>query len=255
MKSKSQDNKTVTTSCKECKFAMYEEDTQTGCRFGRIDKFQKCDDAIVTESMDDDKEFYTVNRACNYFRVEGTEVNLTQVIYQSQMAFGVVVRLDSKNDEKEARKTLKSLLRIDYPKTKWGLILCHDNESWFDEKFKQWCASFRNSLVKSGGIYAELLVNIEEEKREYDTFRAAHNLGITYVARIDMGQEIEKNAFSKIDAAVNEKMKKVVTFSTEGTDFILFKALNMYYPRYNCYNDLVENLKQESKLQGLHIDL
>jgi hypothetical protein len=171
------------------------------------------------------------------------------------MAFGVVVRLDSKNDEKEARKTLKSLLRIDYPKTKWGLILCHDNESWFDEKFKQWCASFRNSLVKSGGIYAELLVNIEEEKREYDTFRAAHNLGITYVARIDMGQEIEKNAFSKIDAAVNEKMKKVVTFSTEGTDFILFKALNMYYPRYNCYNDLVENLKQESKLQGLHIDL
>tara|TARA_B100001564_G_scaffold331800_1_gene318140 strand:+ start:610 stop:1377 length:768 start_codon:yes stop_codon:yes gene_type:complete len=255
MKSKSQDNKVVTTSCKQCKFAIYEEDTQTGCLLGRIDNFQKCKDAIVTESMDDDKEFYTINRACNYFRVEGTEINAEQVKYQSQMAFGVVISLDQKDDEREAGKTHKSLIKIDYSKTKWGAIICHDKDSWYDNNFKKWCSSFRNSLVKRHGIYSELLMNINEEKMEYDTFRAAHNLGITYVARIGMGQEIEKDAFKRIDAMVNEQMKKVVTFSTAGTDFILFKALNMYYPRYNCYDKLVENLKQESKLQGLHIDL
>ena len=31
----------LTTSCKECVFAEYEEKTQTGCKTGRLDKYRE----------------------------------------------------------------------------------------------------------------------------------------------------------------------------------------------------------------------
>ncbi len=255
MKSKSQDkNKTLTTSCKECMFAVYDGITQTGCEMDRLKKFKACDDAIVSEAMDDDKEFFIINRACNYFRVEGTETNAKVVRHQGDMAFGVVVEADARPVEL-LQDTLRSLLEIDYGLTKWGIVISHDKEGWNDSAFKTGITGFRNTLVKSGGIYTDVIVNLDKQKKDFDTFRAAHNLGISYVARIQPGDKIGKKAFQKINKIVNEDMKKVVTFSTEGTDFILFRALNMYYPQYNCYDTLMSNVKEESKLQGLHIDL
>jgi hypothetical protein len=110
-------------------------------------------------------------------------------------------------------------------------------------------------LVKTGGIYTEVLVTLEDRRKDFDSFKAAHNLGISYVTRIKPGDKVGDRTFQKINGMINDDMKKVVTFSTEDADFILFRALNMYYPQYNCYDTLMSNVKEESKLQGLHIDL
>ena len=55
MKSKPS-GKMVETSCKECIFAVYENDTQVGCFANRIEKFKEAKEII--EAYDDEKEFY-----------------------------------------------------------------------------------------------------------------------------------------------------------------------------------------------------
>jgi len=54
----------ITTSCKNCVFAIYDGKTQTGCEFDRINKFKATGTDII-EAYDDEKEFYVIDgRRC-----------------------------------------------------------------------------------------------------------------------------------------------------------------------------------------------
>ncbi len=55
------------TSCKECVFATYEEHTQTGCRFGRVEKFRQKGVEVV-EAMDEEREFFVIRTRCHIHR-------------------------------------------------------------------------------------------------------------------------------------------------------------------------------------------
>jgi len=51
-------SQSVTTSCKDCIFAVYDGDTQKDCSLGRIDKFKE--KGVVIEAYDEEKEFYVI---------------------------------------------------------------------------------------------------------------------------------------------------------------------------------------------------
>ena len=53
MKSKQLD-RIAETSCKDCKFAIYEKETQKDCEAGRVSTFKKRNELI--EAYDEDKE-------------------------------------------------------------------------------------------------------------------------------------------------------------------------------------------------------
>jgi len=58
------------TSCKNCIFAEYEENTQVGCTAGRLDVFRNREEEII-EAYDEEKEFYVIDkRICMYKRPE-----------------------------------------------------------------------------------------------------------------------------------------------------------------------------------------
>lgn len=58
------------TSCKNCVFSKYENDTQTGCLTGMLEKYKERDIEIL-EVYDTDKEFFVINdRACISKRTE-----------------------------------------------------------------------------------------------------------------------------------------------------------------------------------------
>lgn len=57
----------IHTPCRNCVFAQYDGITQTGCKLGRIKKFNEV--AEVVEATDNEKDFYIINgRKCNAFR-------------------------------------------------------------------------------------------------------------------------------------------------------------------------------------------
>lgn len=60
----------IHTSCKDCVFAVYENQTQTNCSMGMIDKY-KSKNCEIIEAYDEDKEFYIINsRKCINHRKE-----------------------------------------------------------------------------------------------------------------------------------------------------------------------------------------
>ena len=50
----------IHTPCKNCVFAKYEENTQTGCELDYIEKYKNLESEIL-EVYDNDKEFYVIN--------------------------------------------------------------------------------------------------------------------------------------------------------------------------------------------------
>ena len=60
------------TACKNCIFAQYHDNTQYGCKVGRIEQYRAIDPNIILEVFDEEKEFYVINkRICLYYRNEG----------------------------------------------------------------------------------------------------------------------------------------------------------------------------------------
>jgi hypothetical protein len=58
----------ISTSCKNCYFAEYKDNTQTGCCLDRLEKYKNIN-AEVIEAYDDDKEFYVIqDKICVYYR-------------------------------------------------------------------------------------------------------------------------------------------------------------------------------------------
>lgn len=51
---------TIHTSCKECAFATYSDNTQDGCSLGYLDVYKQ-ENTEVLEAYDEDKEFYIIN--------------------------------------------------------------------------------------------------------------------------------------------------------------------------------------------------
>lgn len=61
----------ISTICKNCLFAIYDDDTQIGCHFGRTDKVDNHDVYELIEAEDEDKKFYILNNhICPYQRTQ-----------------------------------------------------------------------------------------------------------------------------------------------------------------------------------------
>lgn len=61
----------ISTICKNCLFAIYNNDIQIGCQFGRTDKVDNHDVYELIEAEDNDKKFYILNNhICPYQRTE-----------------------------------------------------------------------------------------------------------------------------------------------------------------------------------------
>ncbi len=68
-KIKSWINTKAHTACKNCIFAQYRDNTQYGCKVGRIEQYRAIDPNIILEAFDEEKEFYVINnRICLYYR-------------------------------------------------------------------------------------------------------------------------------------------------------------------------------------------
>ena len=64
----------INTSCKDCVFATWEEDTQVGCDLGKIKLYKERKTPIIEAFDDEDKEFFVVKAWCSTYREESFTV-------------------------------------------------------------------------------------------------------------------------------------------------------------------------------------
>lgn len=88
MKSKPAGLSNIKTSCQECVFATYADDTQTGCSLGRLDFFN------YKEAYNDDGDFYILDGLCNFLRHKdwnNGEASLTKLYQETSLSFTVII--------------------------------------------------------------------------------------------------------------------------------------------------------------------
>ena len=118
-------NNVVTTSCKNCAFAHYIENTQVSCDINRIDKFKE-NGVKILEAEDNEKEFYVIQTLCSGFRSEAWEEahrgkDLIELFEkESSPRIGFMILLEEEKDPDQIRDdisvTIKSILEsLKYP--------------------------------------------------------------------------------------------------------------------------------------------
>jgi len=86
------------TPCKNCYFAEYTNNTQTGCSMGLLDEYRKTDHIEIKEAYDHEKEFYIVdNKQC--------------VAYKEEKYFEL---RNIENDKKKRIEYVRDLLNLKY---------------------------------------------------------------------------------------------------------------------------------------------
>ncbi len=89
----------IVTSCKECKFAIYDGKTQTGCEFDLFDKYRKAGIEVL-EAYDEDLEFNVIDRICVYSRHISSKTTKEQVLEQVKVKYQVIISLNDNDIDK-----------------------------------------------------------------------------------------------------------------------------------------------------------
>jgi hypothetical protein len=110
----------LTSSCKDCVFAVYIGKTQTECKLGRVEKFrEKGVDIIEAEDLEEN-EFFVVEAWCNYYRNQewkeafDTSVSLTDKVKEEAVfPVGFIVLFDNDSSTEDLEKTISGIKEIE----------------------------------------------------------------------------------------------------------------------------------------------
>lgn len=238
------------TSCKDCKFAIYEGHTQTGCEDNRIETYLEQDRCF--EAYDSDKEFYVVRTLCSCYMNKSVEVTLKQMKELSKKTFGIGIYIDSKTTEKDLLKTVQSIADCDYDH---GLITVCINHSYkiMNKKVKSMMTKGMRILEAASFLSVKAVVFGIDSRRDLECFKiiGKHH----YVSKILPGKVLPPQAFSGIDTAINTDLEKAVAFRSGGIVTLLMKAVNYRYLDHNDYDKMQDALEKEAIETELFVEI
>ncbi len=252
MKSKPPD-KSLQTSCKECLFAIYDKDTQTGCVADRIDMFHNTPRGdVVIEAYDKEKEFFVIDALCNYFRPpkwNGGKPDLDKAKKESQTSFTILIYAD--DITKETVSFMKESIRdIDYPADKISIIISHDIE--LDVEKKRLVRGMYEFFASKLRIQSSINVYLNPESQDYEAFRKADCL---YFIKMSSNDVLPKDMMKEIDDHLNLHAARTVVFSSRGTKAISYYVFLTRFLAYKDYGEFESSVEAEAKSVDLYCDL
>lgn len=241
MKSPFQD-RLANTNCKNCIFAIYDGNTQTGCSQNRLEKFE------TIEAYDLEKEFYVVKGFCNYYRPttwNGGVADKDKVKNESSVTFDIIINCTNINEE-YANSISNLLSSIKYNKEKYRVVLCHSHAS---EK------NVKNHVLKLYKSISGLELSV------YNDFDFYINNYIsktrkTYHIYISDNRMIDPNTMEKTNSKINDDVVKLLTAQSDGTKIISNYAYrSMMGSKRSKYNEVVDFLVQNTTENNMHFEI
>ena len=170
--------KTLTTSCRDCVFAIKDGKLQTGCELGRVEAYSNRGVAIIEAEDLEENEFYVLETWCNTYREDVWKVahegeDLKEFVYYEQEAFSA----------------------------KEILLVNNGEDSCFDviQKAKELLEDKIDFKVQQIKEELPILGVIDE------AFKNAQN---GYYSVIECGKETRRDLIATLHEAVNVKLKK-----------------------------------------------
>lgn len=243
-------NRKISTSCKECCFAVYEDVTQVDCAASRLEVFRKVKTQII-EAYDENKQFYVIaNRICLYKRSTEWYETLTQ---------------DCTDDVLAAREEIP----FKYHVVIIGDKFLTDILATVNDIAAQSCKPYRITVVRPKGTTTNMSVirqsltatqcpvwkleNILDP--EIDTLDQYLRLSLInnkcpYVAIFNAGTQIDSNVFEKLsNRVINDLFQFAALISPNTEDGLIIPSIVWDYYRLTRADNtpLLEQLIEDSK--------
>ena len=245
----------MNTPCKECVFAVYEEDTQVGCKRGMIDKYRSIG-AHILEAYDEQKEFYVIeNRLCPSFRTKVWLENIDKVanvrgvddidtqdlidrVLSVENVYSYHVMTIFKDDDLDSLgELIKSVEDQDFSPVQLTII-----RPIFSKIKVQELREFIKSKYNGKWRLENLILN----KTDDEIFHQAQkSVDSTFLVMIDSGKKIEGNTlFSSINKTVAEDLKQFILIEGDGIKIISVTVYSYWYFNGNTKKSIVDNIKE-----------
>jgi len=248
MKSQQQDQK-INTNCKNCAFAIYDQDekTQISCVHDRINKFQP----DVSEAYDNEKEFYVIERLCTYYRDRAwgySEQDTDKVKKESALSFDIIFDCNLLTKSK-IDSIINFVNNNEYYKEKINIILLHEQHNY--ETVKSRVAYIGRELLNKQFLIS-VCYNIQEFM--YKFLRRTKN---AYHILVQDPEKLDSNILIKLNDYVNMDMKKFIIANNNGNKFIgnfTYKTLNNFEPGIN-YVENINLILESCQNSDLYIEI
>ena len=219
------------TACRDCAFAEYDDNTQTGCKLGKLEKFRQ-NGASVKEVFDEtNKEYFVVDgRFCVFWR-RPSWLKQNEVVKlgaekaarkEVQARFAAVVHISDGSSLKDVEKTVNSLLKQSPQPEK---LVFTNSSSIKPSKLVVLGKHFSVNLKipkERGCNYWK----IEQIKEEGVNFLRAIDIAVkglsandqNYYCCFNAGFEVPEDFTNKVDDSINEDMNRFLLLTSENED-------------------------------------
>lgn len=236
----------IKTNCKDCAFAIYDNNKQTSCAFDRINVFGS-EAKLITEN---EEQFYTIDRLCTYYRNKSwgykTE-DKEKVLEESSLKFDIVFDCDNINKSQEQIIT-HFINSNTYYSSRLNIYLLHEYQTY--DIIKQYVSNIaKNSTVK---------VNISIcDKIDYYMHQLALKSTNGYHAIIKHPEIFELDSLRRVNECINTDLKKFIVCNIGGANIISNITYKMFHSISNSvfYAENIANIIEYCKTNQMYIEI
>lgn len=235
--------KQVVTSCKDCKFSIYSDKTQTGCEFDLLKKYKDAGIAIQ-ECYDEEKEFSVVNRICMYSRNKSSTCSKEQVIEDVKIKYQVILILKDDNID-DFSSCLDSVINQDIPPQHITVVRKFDVNT---KPFKITKLLFRS------GIKWRYEDCQDTEFSQGDLIDSCiDSVVFPYYVVLTGNKKLSRNFSNRLNFMINEKFTKFSYLRGNNIDIVT----TIFHKKLggNAFMPLIEKIKNEKGLENTVLEM
>lgn len=241
----------LSTACKNCVFAVYDGDTQTGCEIGKIEKIKQHPVYQLVEAMDDQKNFYVLNyHLCLQQRIKGwahdnkSMEEMKRLVHEEiKMNWGAILILrheDSTNMERVQIK-IDAILNQSH-KPKWIGVINTDPDMdvyWIMEYLKDKDIVWNIKSQATDDINIRELIDITFDK--FKTYK------FLFYAIFESDKEISNDFYDNMYKYVIHDLHQysVIKNDQDIHNMVVSKIAHIKYAG-NSFNPLEDKIKKEN---------
>ena len=238
---------TKQTSCKDCIFAAYDGNTQTGCLADRISKFEN----DVIAAYDDHREFYVINRLCNMFRKKTWNDGVVDIIKaRSEIRVSVDILINCDNMSLDYKELIISELRkISNYTSQFSCYLYYSYES--PKTTREHVFDIYNKFPKNS------FVSMYFNEVEYVTGIIAKTKNSFHI-KLDSKNIQEASEFVIfLDESINTELKKVILYKYKNDKIAIsnMACKILYTDLYLDYDNNISKIEDDSKSSNMYIEI
>lgn len=244
-----QSDPVIQTSCKDCAFAIVENNKQKSCVFDRIQKFGPSTTLIFE---DKDLEYYKINRVCNYYRNTAwgySKEDADKVAKESSTSFDIIFDCDN-IDENSANYIREFILNNNYPESRKNILLTHHNDNY---------SNLRSLVIDiitpvRNNHKVDISINYDLEFYLHSFVKKSKS---NYHCVVTNPETLNADILQKINNLINEDLSIIISIDHGGNFFIhnlAYKVLQ-HFQENTSYSESITKIIDDAKHRNIHIEI